>query len=191
MRVFLFTVLLCLQLALAAAANVPLMPVRDIQPGMQGIGKTVISGDTIEEFNVEILGVSGTQATGYNIFARLYGDLIDKTGGVAQGMSGSPVYVDGRLGVDDEPAHQHRKGGKEIDLPPLGQRGAERVWMDKKQVAHMAYAPLGQGSRGMLAIFISSLLNRHFSLRLCQFHPAAAFTTSAKTPPAPAFPACR
>lgn len=97
MRVFLFTVLLCLQLALAAAANVPLMPVRDIQPGMQGIGKTVISGDTIEEFNVEILGVSGTQATGYNIFARLYGDLIDKTGGVAQGMSGSPVYVDGRL----------------------------------------------------------------------------------------------
>ena len=97
MRVFLFTVLLCLQLALVAAANVPLMPVRDIQPGMQGIGKTVISGDTIEEFNVEILGVSGTQATGYNIFARLYGDLIDKTGGVAQGMSGSPVYVDGRL----------------------------------------------------------------------------------------------
>ena len=97
MRIFLFTVLLCLQLALAAAANVPLMPVRDIQPGMQGIGKTVISGDTIEEFNVEILGVSGTQATGYNIFARLYGDPIDKTGGVAQGMSGSPVYVDGRL----------------------------------------------------------------------------------------------
>ena len=97
MRIFLFTVLLCLQLALASAANVPLMPVRDIQPGMQGIGKTVISGDTIEEFNVEILGVSGTQATGYNIFARLYGDLIDKTGGVAQGMSGSPVYVDGRL----------------------------------------------------------------------------------------------
>lgn len=97
MRIFLFTVLLCLQLALAAAANVSLMPVRDIQPGMQGIGKTVISGDTIEEFNVEILGVSGTQATGYNIFARLYGDLIDKTGGVAQGMSGSPVYVDGRL----------------------------------------------------------------------------------------------
>lgn len=97
MRIFLFTVLLCLQLALVAAANVPLMPVRDIQPGMQGIGKTVISGDTIEEFNVEILGVSGTQATGYNIFARLYGDLIDKTGGVAQGMSGSPVYVDGRL----------------------------------------------------------------------------------------------
>lgn len=97
MRIFLLTVLLCCQLLVAAAANVPLMPVRDIQPGMQGVGKTVISGDKIEEFNVEILGVSGSQAMGYNIFARLYGDVIDKTGGVAQGMSGSPVYVDGRL----------------------------------------------------------------------------------------------
>ncbi|MFR4250985.1 MAG: aldo/keto reductase [Christensenellales bacterium] len=27
------------------------------------------------------------------------------------------------------------------------QRSAERIWMDKKQVAHMAYAPLGQGNR--------------------------------------------
>lgn len=97
MRIFLLALLLCCQLALAAAANVPLMPVRDLRPGMQGIGKTVISGDKIEEFNVEILGVSGTQATGYSIYVRLYGDLIDKTGGVAQGMSGSPVYVDGRL----------------------------------------------------------------------------------------------
>lgn len=81
----------------AAFANVPLMPIQDLKPGMQGIGKTVIKGDTIEEFNVEILGVSGSEAAGYSILVRLYGDLIEKTGGVAQGMSGSPVYVDGRL----------------------------------------------------------------------------------------------
>lgn len=97
MRLFLLVVLFCCQLMAQAAANVPLMPVRDLQPGMQGIGRTVISGETIEDFNVEILGVTGNDATGYSIFARLYGDLIDKTGGVAQGMSGSPVYVDGRL----------------------------------------------------------------------------------------------
>ena len=100
MRLLLLTLCLCLQLAVAAvaaAANVSLMPVRDLKPGMQGIGKTVIQGDTIEEFNVEILGVQGSEATGYSIFVRLYGDLIEKTGGVAQGMSGSPVYVDGRL----------------------------------------------------------------------------------------------
>ena len=80
-----------------AWANVPIMPIKDLQPGMQGVGKTVIQGDTIEEFNVEILGVSGTETSGYSIFVRLYGPLIEKTGGVAQGMSGSPVYVDGRL----------------------------------------------------------------------------------------------
>lgn len=97
MKIFVIALLLCCQMLAAAAANVPLMPVRDLRPGMQGVGKTVISGDTIEDFNVEILGVSGSEATGYSIFVRLYGDLIEKTGGVAQGMSGSPVYVDGRL----------------------------------------------------------------------------------------------
>ena len=97
MRIFILGLCLCLQLAVAAAANIPLMPIRDLRPGMQGIGKTVIQGDTIEEFNVEILGVQGSEATGYSVFVRLYGDLIEKTGGVAQGMSGSPVYVDGRL----------------------------------------------------------------------------------------------
>lgn len=97
MRILIIALCLCLQLAVATAANVSLMPIRDLRPGMQGIGKTVIQGDTIEEFNVEILGVQGSEATGYSVFVRLYGDLIEKTGGVAQGMSGSPVYVDGRL----------------------------------------------------------------------------------------------
>ena len=97
MRILIMALCLCLQLAVAAAANVSLMPIRDLRPGMQGIGKTVIQSDTIEEFNVEILGVQGSEATGYSVFVRLYGDLIEKTGGVAQGMSGSPVYVDGRL----------------------------------------------------------------------------------------------
>ena len=97
MRVFLLALLFCCQLLTAAAANVPLMPVRDLRAGMQGIGKTVISGDTIETFNVEILGVNGSEAMGYNIFVRLYGDLIEKTGGVAQGMSGSPVIQNGKF----------------------------------------------------------------------------------------------
>lgn len=91
----LFIFLICV--SQLAWANVPIMPIKDLQPGMQGVGKTVIQGDTIEEFNVEILGVSGTETSGYSIFVRLYGPLIEKTGGVAQGMSGSPIYVDGRL----------------------------------------------------------------------------------------------
>ncbi len=97
MRSLVIALLLCCQLVVAWAANVPLMPVRDLRAGMQGVGKTVVTGDTIEEFNVEVLGVTGNEATGYNILVRLYGDVIERAGGVAQGMSGSPVYVDGRL----------------------------------------------------------------------------------------------
>lgn len=95
-KALLLALLLCC-VSCVALANVPLMPIKDLKPGMQGVGKTVISGDTIEEFNVEIIGVSGSETAGYSILVRLYGDLIEKTGGVAQGMSGSPVYVDGRL----------------------------------------------------------------------------------------------
>ena len=97
MKAFILTLCLCLHLVTTAAANVSLMPIRDLRPGMQGIGKTVIQGDTIEEFNAEILGVQGNEATGYSIFVRLYGDLIEKTGGVAQGMSGSPLLQNGKL----------------------------------------------------------------------------------------------
>lgn len=81
----------------AVTANVALMPLRDLRPGMVGVGKTVIKGDRVENFDVEILGVQGSEITGETIFVKLSGDLINKTGGVAQGMSGSPVYVDGRL----------------------------------------------------------------------------------------------
>lgn len=96
MRVFLFALVVLCQLSVAFA-NVSIMPVRDIRPGMQGVGKTVIKGDTIEEFYVDVIGVNGRETTGQSILVRLYGDLIDKVGGVAQGMSGSPVYIDGRL----------------------------------------------------------------------------------------------
>ncbi len=95
-RTFLVTLLLCC-FTLVAAAQVPLMPLQDLRPGMKGIGKTVISGDTIETFDVEIIGVNGSETSGQGVLVYLSGPLIEKTGGVAQGMSGSPVYVDGRL----------------------------------------------------------------------------------------------
>ena len=94
---FIFNMLLLISLPLVCAANVPLMPVEDVRPGMHGTGKTVISGETVENFDVEVIGVTGSEATGYSILVRTSGDLIEKSGGVAQGMSGSPVYINGRL----------------------------------------------------------------------------------------------
>ena len=95
-KVFLFCCLF-LSVAVQALARTPLMPVENLKAGMQGYAKTVISGDTIETFPVEVLGVTGSDSMGYQILIRAGGDVIERSGGIAQGMSGSPVYIDGRL----------------------------------------------------------------------------------------------
>src|SRR5262245_58215599 len=74
------------------------MGVNDIRPGMIGVGRTVFNGTRVEEFKVNILGVvENVIGTRRNlILARLEGGPLATTGVIA-GMSGSPVYVDGRL----------------------------------------------------------------------------------------------
>src|SRR5262252_7122907 len=74
------------------------MRVEDIRPGMIGIGRTVFEGTRVEEFKVNILGVlENVIGTHRNlILAKLEGGPLANTGVIA-GMSGSPVYVDGRL----------------------------------------------------------------------------------------------
>ena len=75
----------------------PTIAVEELRPGMTGYGKTVIKGADIETFDVEVLGVTGTDTGGYNILIKASGPLLEKSGGIAQGMSGSPVYINGRL----------------------------------------------------------------------------------------------
>lgn len=91
--------LLCLLFSVATQsfARTPLMPVDNLKAGMHGYAKTVISGDTIETFPVEVLGVTGNDSMGYQILIRASGDVMERSGGIAQGMSGSPVYIDGKL----------------------------------------------------------------------------------------------
>lgn len=102
-RVTRFWILLLCGLAFlvgyAAAQSPPdIMPVTAVAKGQHGIGKTVVSGTTIEEFDVEILGVVRGQGPSQSlILVRTSGPLIERTGGIAAGMSGSPVYVDGKL----------------------------------------------------------------------------------------------
>jgi len=79
-------------------APVGFLPLEEIRPGMKGTARTVFEGETLEEFGVEILGVLKS-AVGPDqdlILARLRGDKVEYTG-VVSGMSGSPVYVGGRL----------------------------------------------------------------------------------------------
>ncbi|HVF88755.1 MAG TPA: SpoIVB peptidase S55 domain-containing protein [Blastocatellia bacterium] len=81
-----------------ALNNANFMPLEDVRPGMKGYGFSVFQGSKPERFEVEILGL----LDGMNnpkqsiIIARLGGPLVARTS-VFAGMSGSPVYIDGKL----------------------------------------------------------------------------------------------
>jgi hypothetical protein len=80
-----------------AQAATLIMPVDQVKPGMKGVGKSVFKGGQIEEFGAEILGViENTRPKRSVILARLSGAGLESTG-IIQGMSGSPVYIDGKL----------------------------------------------------------------------------------------------
>src|SRR5947207_1309759 len=74
------------------------MPVEDLHPGMKGVAYTVFEGKKPESMGVEILGVlknmNGPRSN--LILVRLHGEKPEYTGVVA-GMSGSPVYISGKL----------------------------------------------------------------------------------------------
>lgn len=73
------------------------LPADQIRAGMKGKGRSVFLGDTIEEFDVEVLGVlRNIQPKKDLIVVRISGDAIEGAG-VIEGMSGSPVYIDGKL----------------------------------------------------------------------------------------------
>ena len=90
-------VLLALWLTSLPAATVR-MPVDQVEPGMTGVGITVFEGMQREEFTVHIIGVLHNSIGPRRnlILAKLEGGPLAETG-VIQGMSGSPVYIDGRL----------------------------------------------------------------------------------------------
>ena len=74
------------------------MDVKDIRPGMIGIGRTVFDGTHVEEFKANMLGVLENVIGPHRnlILAKLEGGPLANTGVIA-GMSGSPVYIDGKL----------------------------------------------------------------------------------------------
>jgi hypothetical protein len=71
--------------------------VDDVRAGMRGFGRTVMKGTKVETFEVEVLGVLKNTSPGRDmILCRLAGLDLEKTGIIA-GMSGSPVYLEGKL----------------------------------------------------------------------------------------------
>lgn len=81
----------------SAISSVPTMSVKEIQPGMKGVGRTIFAGDTIEEFEFEVLEIiPNFRAKRELILVKLVGEKVEHTNVVA-GMSGSPMYIDGKL----------------------------------------------------------------------------------------------
>src|SRR5581483_1752667 len=79
------------------SAQTAFFPLKDVKPGLHGVGRTVFSGNQIQDFQVEILGVLDHVGPKQSlVLARLSGGPLEHTG-VMQGMSGSPVYIDGKL----------------------------------------------------------------------------------------------
>ncbi len=84
--------------AAAETSKMPFFPLAELKEGMKGMARTVFRGTEPEEFQVEIIGI----VPGFNfpkqdvIVARLSGKNVERTS-VFAGMSGSPVYIDGRL----------------------------------------------------------------------------------------------
>jgi hypothetical protein len=79
-------------------AAVPTRPVSQLKPGMKGIGKTVIRGVEIANFDFEIVDV--LKSDGFNndlILIKVSGPVIEAAGGICAGMSGSPLYIENDL----------------------------------------------------------------------------------------------
>ena len=80
------------------AASLPddVLPLGAVKAGMKGYGLTVLHGSAVERFDVEVLGVVPNSLGRSQILVRVSGIGLEKTG-ILAGMSGSPVYFEGRL----------------------------------------------------------------------------------------------
>ena len=95
---------LALSICLALGSILPagaeeFLPLSDVREGMHGYAKTVVHGTKIDTFDVDVLGIMKNKgsAGGDLVLVKVSGPLIDETGGIAQGMSGSPILQNGRL----------------------------------------------------------------------------------------------
>src|SRR5229473_3044422 len=98
-RAFCLALLFALLLPIAATAQSnEILPLDQVRPGMQGYAYTIFAGDQVERFDLEVIGVMpnflGPRQS--IILVQLKGPKVERTGVVA-GMSGSPVYLDGKL----------------------------------------------------------------------------------------------
>ena len=143
-----------LALATVLSAQTALFPLKDLKAGMHGTGRTVFNGNKIEDFQVEILGVLDNIGPKESlILARLSGGPLEHTG-VMQGMSGSPVYIDGKLVGAVAMAFPFAKD------PIAGIRPIEAMLRTSTAATPPSPAPAASGQRAALALNERDLTRR-------------------------------
>jgi hypothetical protein len=97
-RILLAVLLVSLLAPTLSAADPEIFPLSQVQPGMKGEAYTIFAGDQIEKFDLVVIGVMPNFLAPKEsiILVQLLGPKVEHTGVVA-GMSGSPVYFDGKL----------------------------------------------------------------------------------------------
>jgi hypothetical protein len=98
LRALCFALTIAILPVAAVAQSNELLPLDQVRSGMQGYAYTIFAGDQVERFDLEVIGVMpnflGPRQS--IILVQLKGPKVERTG-VAAGMSGSPVYLDGKL----------------------------------------------------------------------------------------------
>ncbi len=136
------------------------MPLSEVKRGMKGKGYTVFSETTVEEFECEVVSVEYNFIPGWHVvWMEGLSDNFKRTG-VAGGMSGSPIYIDGRLmgaislGFFNQREHSNGFGVTPFELmvkvaqrgmePNLSYEGAQLFNLDSSAVTHQYGLDAGQ-----------------------------------------------
>jgi hypothetical protein len=147
----------------------PIIPVNQIHPGMRGVAYTVFEGIKPEPMDVEVLGVLHNMngPKGDVILVRLHGQKVEYTGVVA-GMSGSPVYIDGKLAgalafrigeFSKEPIAGVTPIAEMLEINALDQTPAEETASTKPSVSNVAGKTAGPGDPAALPGSVESYAN--------------------------------
>ena len=97
-RVLLYILIVLVFLNAPVLAAEDIMSLEEVEAGMTGYGKTVFSGNEIEKFEIEVIDVLDNRSLDEDlILIKLTGDKAEEFGGIAAGMSGSPIYIEDRL----------------------------------------------------------------------------------------------
>ena len=98
-KIFFIVALIIFVSPRTSSAMPEIFPFDQLRSGMSGKAYTVVDGSgKIENFDVKIIGLTDEgKGSKRIIMAQASGDVINRTGGILQGMSGSPFYINGKL----------------------------------------------------------------------------------------------